>query len=133
MTDDPIREGDITDHGTCINWRTLEPGDSFVMVCRGRFRNANQDYTFVNLYGGATYTEFSLGEADAAEWYRVTLALPTEPGVRFWGKPLDHPAEWWFVQEFNGPRYISSGGYHWEHERAVRQGLVRLPDPEPQP
>lgn len=63
----------------------------------------------------------------------LTEPLPTEPGVRFWGKPQDHPAEWWFVQEFQGVRYMSSGGFCWDEEQAQRNGLVRLPDPEATP
>ena len=77
--------------------------------------------------------------------------LPTEPGTRFWGRTDRTEPQWWFVQAAQGYEqnsdnlsYIvyvpSAGGWVFNASSCLNgrlagghYGLVRLPDPEPQP
>lgn len=93
------------------------------------------------------------GEGIHAAWIRddcprvritvedVPDPLPTEPGVRFWGRSTHFGPQWWFVCESTSCRpedgevdYVAAGGYRLSSYVAEStHGLVRLPDPEATP
>jgi len=105
---------------------------------------------------GGTFTAVREGESEDIQtswavsqvWTirRLPEPLPTEPGVRFWGKADDLPEpQWWFVQAAPGwsadasPSYLvyvpSRGGDAFNESCCLNAsiaelfGLVRLPDP----
>lgn len=62
------------------------------------------------------------------------LALPTEPGARFWGRTPDSEPQWWFVRaepDWSSSYVPSAPSVSWVRSADVAtHGLVRLPDPD---
>ena len=93
------------------------------------------DYVGWRLFINGEPTDLVVGDVVNLSVEDVPDPLPTEPGVRFWGKAQDHPAEWWFtvesVRQGVDVYYIASSGMSIHDANDV--GLVRLPDPEATP